>query len=587
MVRRPLVAALVACAGLHPLLVAQDGAPAADAPASAESAPVQDVVPASPVVEAPAPAPQIDTSDWPVIEGLTLDASAIERAMAPIAKYPFAPVVIDPAELRRTLVYMFGSKELRSFRLDLDLAAEMERQIAAGRDPAEFQLADEEIRKTIEQTIEQIKLQYPTLDPEDVLRVNNIHVASLERMTRQSRLFATVFLPEDPDQWPPVSVEALRGAGDGQIFAQVQQSFRDLQARIASGEMTEEQIAQARQGQATMRQFVVQTVIQALDKSSVVEMAGDGLPPEVAMRVDGRDVMTDVVFDEIAGRVTPRDIEVAKQWLTKSSLLEQVLASRGHLLSPAAARAAFDEHMAPMMGTMFPPEFFVVQVKGFPSMDLYKIHHRLLASYQNMIAAEITDEALAAHFEQRANELLNVARVGVEVILLSAYDFSRGLWKENGWADAEARAREVSQKLLEGQGANWSELQDQYSDFWDPPAPTTATPGQQPRRKNKGRFAPMSRNELLGEMGENEFTLYVDGTSVTDEFFFYTAEGAIAGPFKGRLGYYIGRVTTRTAPQGNRSLNEPDMRSMVLQDYVNERFNAFAREVFEAGTAPR
>jgi hypothetical protein len=95
----------------------------------------------------------------------------------------------------------------------------------------------------------------------------------------------------------------------------------------------------------------------------------------------------------------------------------------------------------------------------------------------------------------------------------------------------------------------------------------------------------MARNEMLGEMGENEFTLFIDGSSVTDEFFFFTAQGSISDVFKGRHGYYIGRVTTRTAPQGARGLDDVDMRSMVVQDYVNQRFNEFTHDVYVAASA--
>jgi hypothetical protein len=587
MVRRPLTALFVAGVGLLGPAFAQETPPAANEPIAGPTFELpggQEPTPAPSAAAAPA-APVIDRSDWPVLDTLVIDAAAIDRAQAVAADRALAPIVIDDVELRRTLVYMIGAKELKSYRLDVDIQAETERQLAAGRDPAELAISDEEIQKTIDQTMEQIRVQYPTLDPADVLRVNNIHLGNLARMTRQTRLFTKVFLPDDPNKWPQLSVEALRATGQNQIVDQFQQSFARINAQLAAGEITPEEAEQARTNQGMLRQMLSQMVIQALDKAAKVESIADGLPSHVAMRVNGIDVLTDVVFDEIASRVTARDVELARLWLAKCALLERVLAERGFLLSPSAAKAAFAEHMAPMQGTMFPPEFFVMQVKGFPSMDLYAQHHRLLASFEKMIASEITEEALAKHFAERGNELLNVARVGVEVILLSAYDFAKGQWKQDGWADAERRAREVAQKLLEGQGANWSELQDQYSDYWDPPAPTSGAQGQQPRRKNKGRFAPMARNEMLGEMGENEFTLFIDGSSVTDEFFFFTAQGSISDVFKGRHGYYIGRVTTRTAPQGARGLDDVDMRSMVVQDYVNQRFNEFTHDVYVAASA--
>lgn len=577
-----------------PRPVVQDAQPAAEAPAAQEAAPLAPATVELPVPDAPAAdetveaadvAPAVDRSAWPLLEGLVIESQEVERAEVAAQAYAIAPVEVSADEMRRTLVYLIGSKELRSFRLDIEIQAEIDRQIADGRDAADFEIPEAEIQSVIDTTIDQIKVQYPDLDPVDVLRLNNIHLGNLARMTRQSRLFTKVFLPEDPADWPPITIEALRQGGQAQFVEQLKQSFVDLERRIDAGELTEEQVTQARQGQQSMRQFMAQPVIQALNASAVVETATDGLPVNVVMRVNGRDVATDVVFDEIASRVAPADIELARHWITKCALVERVLAARGYLLDPAAASEAFEAHMEPMRGTMFPPEFFIVQIKGFPSLELYEYYYRYLASYERMIADEISDTALQQHFADRGNDLLNVARVGTEVILLSAFDFTTGLWKENGWDDAEARARDVAKQLIESEASNWGELQDEYSDFWDPPQPTTPAQGQMPKRKNKGRFAPMARNELISQLGENDFTIFVDGVSITDEIFFSLPEGQIGGPWKGRLGYYIARITAKTAPQGNRTLDDPDMLDMARQDLVTVRFKNFAQELVDAAFA--
>ena len=565
--------------------------PAASPAQDAARAAVETAAEEAVAEETAAPQAEVDRSDWPQLDDIVLDSAAIQRAEEAANDYQLAPERIGAAELRRTLVYLVGSRDLRSFKLDIEIEAEMERQIADGRDPADFEIPEDAIRASIDAMVQAVEEQYPTLDPEDVLRLNNIHPENMVRLQKQSQLFSAVFLPEDPDKWPDVTIEAVRGGGQAQFYDIMRKSFEDLQKRIDAGELTDEEIEKARQGQGTMRQLMSQSVMKALNDSSKTETAIDGLPAEVAMRVNGRDILTDDVFDVIASRVSESDVELARQWILKTRLLERTLAARGYLLSPDEARAAYDEHMEPMMGTMFPPEFFVVNVKGYPSMHLYEELHRYIASYGRMVGDEMTEEALQAHFVERGNDLLNMARVGTEVILLSAYDFPTGTWKENGWADAERRAREVAEKLIEGGGANWGELQDAYSDFWDPPAPTTPVQGQQaPRRKNKGRFAPMARNELIKELGENEFTIFLDGSSITDEIFFNLPEGQIGGPWKGRYGYYIARITAKTTPRGSRTIADPDMRQMVEEDWLTTRFNAFAQELVDAalrGEDPR
>lgn len=552
------------------------------APAEAPAA-TQEEEPASDAEATEEAEPAIDRSGWPAIEGIHLDTAAMRRAHEVAAHQPLADETISAAEMRRTLVYLVGSRELRSFKLDLEIEAEMERQIANGRPEADFTIDEAEIQAGIDQLVESIKEQYPTLDHDAVLRLNNIQPDNLLRLQRQSRLFTKVFMPENPDNWPDITVESIKGTGQAAMFEAMRTSFARFEEAVAAGEMTPEQIEQAKQGQGTMRQLMAQSVMKALNDSSTVETAVDGLPADVAMRVNGQDISTDQVFAVLAPRLSPSDIDLARRWILKCRLLERTLAARGYLLTPAEASAAYDEAMAPMAESMFPLEFFVVNVKGFPSLHLYEQLHRYIASYERMIADEMTDDVLQAHFEQRGNDLLNVARVGTEVILLSAYDFKSGTWKENGWEEAEQRAYEVGRKLAEAGGSNWAELQDEYSDFWDPPAPTTPMEGQQmPRRKNKGRFAPMSRNELIKELHENEFTIFVDGSSITDEIFFHLSEGAIGGPWKGRFGYYIARITARTAPRQSRTLEDPVMLDMLEEDYATTRFNAFAQELYDA-----
>lgn len=574
---------------VQPAVLVEDERPADAEPLRADTN--QEITAAGVATMDDEPSQPVDRSGWPQLEDIVLDAAAVQRAEEAAQTYQTAAEYISAEELRRTLVYLVGSRDLRSFKLDVEIEAEMERQIAGGRDAADFEIPEDQIRASIDATIKAVEEQYPTLDPEAVLRLNNIHPENMFRLNRQSMLFSKVFLPEDPNKWPDVTVEALRGGGQPQFYDMMRKSFEDLNTRIEAGELTEDEIAQAKAGQSTMRQLMSQSVMKALNDSSRAETALDGLPPSVAMRINGREILTDDVFGVIANRVSGEDIELARQWILKTRLLERTLASRGYLLSRSEAKEAYTKHMEPMTGTMFPPEFFIVNIKGYPSMHLYEELYRYVASYQNMIADEMTDEALNEHFIARGNDLLNVARVGSEVILLSAFDFENGRWKEDGWADAERRAYEVGQKLIEGGGANWGELQDEYSDFWDPPAPTTPVANQQaPRRKNKGRFGPMARNELIKELGENEFTIFVDGSSITDEIFFNLPEGQIGGPWRGRYGYYIARITAKTQPRGSRTLADPEMRTMAEEDWLNTRFNAFAQSLVDAamsGEDPR
>jgi hypothetical protein len=524
-------------------------------------------------------APHATAQDATVFEIAPSRIASALRAIGSDAPEGLEPVRVTEAELRRALVYTLGTAQLEARKVDVFIDEEIRARIAQGSAKDAFAVTDDEVSAAVQETIDQIKAQYPTLPAEAVLGYNNVDPADLERMTAQSKLFEKVFLPDDPSDWPATTSEAIRASAGEEFLQKLIDGYEERKAaQEAQGDA-------AKAGQAMFQMLMRQMVMQALNSSAEVLTASDGLPPNVAMRVNGVDIETDEVYRTIAARITAEDRARAERWARKTALLEAVLAARGHLLDDEAFAEAYAEHAEPYAGSPISLEVIARNFMGFPSMEAYRSYYRLRESFRRSVADEINEDTLRAHLP-RANRLLGVGTIDVEVILCSAFDFPNKSWPEGGWEAAAAEAREVAQELADSGGAAWDSLLDDYSDFWDPPAPTTPTQQQQqPKKKNKGRFGTLNRNELLQYLQESDYSLFVDGYSVADAIFFDVEPGRFGGPWRGPFGYYFAKVSRRVPPTRVQSLSNENYRKMVEDDWLSVRFNAFARAVEEAATA--
>jgi hypothetical protein len=520
-----------------------------------------------------APAPR-----GPALEPVEIGAEQVARGLAALGlpTEGVEAIRVSVPELRRQLVYQFGSQALDSRKVDVFIEQERAAQLAAGVSPERFEVGEQEVKRKVEEALQSVREQYPTLDPAVVLSYNNIDIKNLERMTRQSTMFDIVFLPENPDEWPATTAEAIKGRMGEALVTQLKDGYAKRQEALAA--MTEEERTKAKQSQGIFQMLLRTQVQQELNSAAEIQYASQGLPVEVAMRINGRDVLVSDVYADIEAGLSAQQVEEARRWMAKCAVLEAVLRRSGKLLSDEEFAPLYEAHVNPPGQSVFPMETVIRQYQKFPSMDVYRQYYRLLASYERMIAEEINDQNLQAHFDRRGNRMLNLGMVDVELILCSAFDFEQNRWKPDGWKEAAEEAQQVTEALAAAEGANWDELLERHSDFWDPPTPTQAQAQPAARKKNKGRMGPMNRNEMLQSLGESDYRSFLEGGSVTDEIFFALEEGQVGGPYAGPHGYYIARILSQNAPTLARNLSEANFRESVRQDYLSTRFTAFAAQ---------
>jgi hypothetical protein len=222
------------------------------------------------------------------------------------------------------------------------------------------------------------------------------------------------------------------------------------------------------------------------------------------------------------------------------------------------------------------------QVLGFPSLYAFAQYMRLLESYRKTLADELAKDELLTPLLPMINQIAGAAKLNVNVILLSAYDFDHCKWKPNGWADAKQRALDLK-KAFDG-GAEWKAMLELHSEWWDPPMPEA---GNKPMQNYyfKGTFGDQAqtRNQLLNYMMESEYRTLLYGPPATDHIFFEQKMGTIDGPFRGPKGYYISRITGKTPPSRPLDLKEPVHRQIAEHHYLKNALNARALALLGEG----
>lgn len=550
------------------------------APVLAQDAPV--VTAATPEVIAAEVVPAA------VQEGRWSSEERLERSEALInAPLSVNGVNIPTAEIRRQLVLTVGRTQLESRKLDLMIDVELadrerlhnermeglKAKLAAGEpveeeltefDASIFELTEEESKAAFDSAVAQIKAQYPNMALEDVLASNSLNLVGLQRSLTQTQRFDRVFLPDDPELWPASTIAALSKQLGDEMVPQMKQNWAN-RAKTDSADP----------GAAMWNGLMRRMVVQSLMTDAVVTSPADGLPIDIAQNVNGMDTRVDEIWPEVASLVHPEQVQRTRRYLARIEAVRQDMVSKGKWLDDETFNLIFAAEESVGEGTPWTLEMIVMVMKRYPTMDAYKAMLRGVKSYEKMIEDELTDENLTTWLP-RASRLLGLGETDCEIILLSAFDYPRNRWFDNGWETAERRANEVIDALVDSEGADWDALLAANSDFFDPPQAPGAQPAPATDKKNKGRFGLIHRNRLMQMLGESEFTSFVDGASISDTIYYDQEVGSIDGPFLGLHGFYITRVNARTNGQKAILLTDPNMRDMVVQDYVMQNFITYA-----------
>lgn len=502
-----------------------------------------------------------------------------------------------------------------------------------------YAVTEQDLESEIDRMVTDFKKNYPALDLETEVSRSYRNVDWYRHQLRQTVLFDHVFLPENPEEWPVVTTESVRADSGEILIEDALQSYKDRsemavrynedqakkaeQAKATGQEMTADHIDIAKEDplyMTMMRDIVRIAVYRLVDfKTSM-----NGLPDSIALWADtdgdGKpelELKTEDLWDQVKDTVSPTDIEEAKEWFVTSWSTRDRLEKEGFLPNRDDCIGLLKKRAQDLQNGIYDMESMATQTYYFPSLDAYADYFRMMEGFRKMTEPQLqpgpageTPQVLRDYFD-RANRVMGLGQVDVEVMLVAAFDIGRFRWKPDGWDWAKNKAAEIRgkvdantreyneerAKILESKARGqeytpekeivepyrfWSEMMDDHSEYWDPPAPNEPDKRiSMIGMKMKGRFGPHYRNDLNSYVGETYYADWVTGRSITDYVFFDQTEGTVAGPFRGPQGYCITRVLRRTPPSRGLNLSEPKHLELLREDWLRWKFNQYSREAVE------
>jgi hypothetical protein len=476
--------------------------------------------------------------------------------------------VVPAAEvMKHVCLGSIGMSEIESRKALLFMEEEIQRRLQAGAARADFEVGDEELAQFMQTVEEELKAEYPEGDVGLEEMLGGVSPEETRALLRVQRQFQKLFLPENPEDFPPITVEAILKYPGGDT---VLENYRTEYLARAEARKQAPPGAKEPRRDRSFEDALLQQVNEHMQTVARIEREP---APGVLLRVNGKDITVEAVWKAIQGYVSAMDILAAKQWIVNSTLLQEAFVAAGVWLTPEEAEAAYEAHSAPYRESIFSQEGVALSVKGFPSIDRYKEYRRLYESMHRLRRPQMTPEELDRHTQTRLNKIVGQVSADVDVILCSAFDFKAQRWKRDGWIDAAQRMREVIRLLVEEQRP-WEELLQQRSDFTARPVPAG-----EDELAGRGLFRNFQRNNLLRELGESEYFSFLNGGTLTDFIFFDQAVGTLGQPVRGPYGWYLPRLLRRSVPPPRLPIKEETLKTMVTDDYVGTSLREFAREL--------
>lgn len=595
--------ALAACGGSEeagqPAPVAKAGTPAPAAPSGAPATPVsapatpaaapdahdhEHEAPATLTVTTPPGSTEPPVYEQPVERPLqaTFTGRGTDEVRPTIPDLPAndpvlgKPLVINgkvvPFEEVRAQVCLgtLGVPEIELQKLRVFMDEEIKRKLGEGVAKEAVEYSEGEMEAYLKELEAEIKEQYPEgeVGMDDVLW--GLGGADPRERLRAMQLFGKLYLPENPELFPPITLESIRAMQGGEEIVQhYHESWEEAQ-KDPSAPKKKKNVAER-----TFDDAILQGIVAHLNETARIERRP---APGVLYRVNGSDITVDSVWKAIQTRVSMYDVRAAKQWIVNLTLLPAALGKNGAWLNDEAAAAAYEVHSGPYKDSIFSRERIAVLIKHFPSVEAYQDYRRIYESFKVWKKDEMTQEALDKQAAFRTKKIVGNVAVDVDVLLCSSYDYKTQRWKEDGWLGAEKRMQDVVRLLME-EDRSWDELMERYSDFYQPPVPVADRGQVDPNAPKKGRFRAYQRNNLLNELGESEYGLFLSGDSITDFIFFEQEVGTLADPMRGPTGWYMPRLLRRTKAPERVSMKPAEYAQLVEEDYLMWNLNQYAQQL--------
>jgi hypothetical protein len=466
---------------------------------------------------------------------------------------------LDPLEVMREAVYLTGGKVVESRVANFFVFEELRKQVDSGKRKAEeFVITEEEVLEQLAPMRSEFESKNPGVDFWEVVRSQyGLNRETFLEQRKESLLFDRVFFPGPPKNWPDITKEAIKSqtqSGDGPRFLeQLEKASEGTDDKGEPRKLPEFWINM-------MRQFVNK----GLRGWSDIRYASHGLPADTVLRVNDLEWKTQDAFEFVKKGLFVQDLERAMQEVCVREALRQELVSKGVYLSDEDFTRRYEEYRQPFDSTPFTVEIIATRFKGYPCLEAFRARWRLIASFTDLIKAEITDEALQAHADKR-NAFFADGQIDVSLLPFQARNPKTGAWTPGGMDGAKERCEAVFAALAKKE-MTFDEALDKHTEFFA-------------NDDKRGRLGMLPLNQVRQQLRENEFTQLHDGFSVAEYLFFEGEVGKTIGPIAGADGWFIARVNTRTPARRKIDVKVERERELVREDFITTRFFEWAAGV--------
>ncbi len=471
-------------------------------------------------------------------------------------------VALDPRMVKREAVYLTGGKLVEAKVADFFILEELEKQIAAGKNPQDYVITDDDVIKELDGMRGEFEIKNPGVDFWDVVRAQyGLSKETFIQQRKQAMLFDRVFFPGSPKDWPQITKEAIiantQGAEGAKFIEQLEKATEGVDDKGQPKKLPEFWVNM-------MRQFVQK----GLRNWSEIKYASHGLPADQVINVNGRVWSTDEAFEFVKQGIYVQDLERALTEVCVREALQQELVKKGVYVSDEEFQKRYEEYRKPYDDTPFTVEVIAVRFKGYPCLEAFRARWRLITSFQDLIKDEMSDEHLQAHADKYAAFFAD-GQVSIDMIPFLARDPKTGSWVPGGMEAAKARADAVFADLASGE-LTFDQALDTKGEFFA-------------NDENHGRLGFKPLNQVRQQFRESEFTQLHDGYSITNYLFYDAEVGKTVGVLPGPDGWYIARVNARTPARRKIDVKVERERELVREDYINQRFLEWGKTVL-AGT---
>lgn len=465
---------------------------------------------------------------------------------------------LDAREVMREAVYLTGGKLVEAKIANFFILEELKKQVDSGkRKPEEFVVTDEQVIETLGPLMNEFAAKHPGVDFWEVVRSQyGLSRETFLEQRKEGMLFDLVFFPGAPKNWPDITKEAIKAqtnSDQGPRFLEQLEKATEGDDKGAPKKLPEFWISM-------MRNFVQK----GLRSWSDIRYASHGLPVDVVVKVNDYEWKTADAFEFVKKGLYVQDLERAVQEVVVREALRQELVAKGAYLSDEEFTRRYDEYRQPYDSTPFTVEIIATKFKGFPCLEAFRSRWRLVASYGEMIKADINDENLQAHADKYGAFFAD-GQIGIDIIPFMARNPQTGAWQPDGMTAAKARCEALLASLEKGD-VTFDQALGKHTEFYA-------------NDEKKGKLGMLPLNQVKQNLRESEFTQLHDGFSLANFLFFDAEVGKALGPLQTPDGYVIARVNTRTPPRKRLDVKNERERTLVREDYVTNRFFAWANEV--------